>query len=1074
MIQQEIDLNLIPDSEPVVVHANQYDEGKSRIIAHLYEGSSPYTPGANATVKVQGTKPDDKAFQYWCDLDGSTVTVDVNQQMTAVAGRVPTQLIVNETSGLTGSFAFYLDVQKSTLPSNIDLSETDIPILTEEAQEAAQRATQAAGAAEASAEEAAAWSAHPPYIGENKNWYVYDVTSEEFVDSEITAEGADGVGIASIAKTATSGLVDTYTITFTDESTYNYYVTNGADGNKWYKGTAISGESSTATVFPSSGITKANHNDFYLNTTEGSVYHCETGGDASTATWAYDFKLIGGGSGGVTNYNDLTNKPKIGGVEVSGNKTIEDYGGVTSFNGRSGSILPIAGDYTDSKVILSSTMHIGGETQTNVAQALDALERRGGGGLLPYLYIDSESGAEVTVVCPDSSVISPTAAGSGHWECEVPSYGVYVIHSVLAGQGDATLSVTVDDVKEYHITDSHYDFTINVTADSGATVRIQAGVEVYTGTGTGSSVAYVVHQASTTYTVSATLDGYTKTESVTSAAVTSGSVNVDMHIFDATLSISTTSPDLYSQTITIKKGSTTVGTTAFSSAGAATYRVHESGTYAAECEGFTDSVTVSAETTYNMVINSVNVTLNAVASVLDGETVTAVDKSDSTNTVTATIDNGKAELFLEPGDWIVAGIPMTIENGETYEEDINIFAVHYSETDSNPDSCDYPSGYDNYGWTPFAMDLSTGVPSYGSWDPAGTNADKLAWFYPRSCMLKYNGQRDYYLDESDESKKEDGVTASDYNNTSYGGNCMMEWGQDGKRLYWKIVSDTNNDGWTFIVANADVLGLKPWNHYDVNGEVAEHFYVHKYFGSSDGTRLRSISGQSNYVNNAGTTEISLAEANNQTSDKLWTTGVFCDTMFLGLMCVLISRSLNTQAKFGAGRSASGNTSAIGQGTMNGKGLFYGKSNGTEGVKVFGTENLWGNLYQRIRGLININGSYRIKMTYDTTDGSTTTGYNTDGSGYISAGSIGATATWVYPKHVIVRENCILAQTNGGSETTYYCDGTYLAASGTLYALVGGSWTVAGLGGTFFVYLSTAVSIAGTGIGAALSCKPLAA
>lgn len=34
---------------------------------------------------------------------------------------------------------------------------------------------------------------------------------------------------------------------------------------------------------------------------------------------------IGGGSTGTTNYNDLTNKPTINGVEVSGDKTSDDY-----------------------------------------------------------------------------------------------------------------------------------------------------------------------------------------------------------------------------------------------------------------------------------------------------------------------------------------------------------------------------------------------------------------------------------------------------------------------------------------------------------------------------------------------------------------------------------------------------------------------------------------------------------------------------------------------------------------------------------------------------------------------------
>ena len=42
--------------------------------------------------------------------------------------------------------------------------------------------------------------------------------------------GATGRGISSIAKTGTSGLVDTYTITYSDGTTSNYTVTNGADG----------------------------------------------------------------------------------------------------------------------------------------------------------------------------------------------------------------------------------------------------------------------------------------------------------------------------------------------------------------------------------------------------------------------------------------------------------------------------------------------------------------------------------------------------------------------------------------------------------------------------------------------------------------------------------------------------------------------------------------------------------------------------------------------------------------------------------------------------------------------------
>lgn len=45
------------------------------------------------------------------------------------------------------------------------------------------------------------------------------------------ADGAPGVGITSITKTATAGLVDTYTITYTNGTTSTFTVTNGQDGN---------------------------------------------------------------------------------------------------------------------------------------------------------------------------------------------------------------------------------------------------------------------------------------------------------------------------------------------------------------------------------------------------------------------------------------------------------------------------------------------------------------------------------------------------------------------------------------------------------------------------------------------------------------------------------------------------------------------------------------------------------------------------------------------------------------------------------------------------------------------------
>lgn len=112
-------------------------------------------------------------------------------------------------------------------------------------------------------------SENPPYIGSNGNWYVWDTNTSAFVDSGVDASisvniaditmlapdaapyvtnsgtdtdpifhlfipmGQTGNGISTIAKTGTSGLVDTYTITMTDGTTSTFTVTNGAgDMNK--------------------------------------------------------------------------------------------------------------------------------------------------------------------------------------------------------------------------------------------------------------------------------------------------------------------------------------------------------------------------------------------------------------------------------------------------------------------------------------------------------------------------------------------------------------------------------------------------------------------------------------------------------------------------------------------------------------------------------------------------------------------------------------------------------------------------------------------------------------------------
>lgn len=61
----------------------------------------------------------------------------------------------------------------------------------------------------------------------------------------------------------------------------------GQRGSRWTEGTAITGTSTTATVFSGTGIADALVNDMYLNTSTSNVYRCTVGGTASVAKWVF-------------------------------------------------------------------------------------------------------------------------------------------------------------------------------------------------------------------------------------------------------------------------------------------------------------------------------------------------------------------------------------------------------------------------------------------------------------------------------------------------------------------------------------------------------------------------------------------------------------------------------------------------------------------------------------------------------------------------------------------------------------------------------------------------------------------
>jgi len=384
-----------------------------------------------------------------------------------------------------------------------------------------------------------------------------------------------------------------------------------------------------------------------------------------------------------------------------------------------------------------------------------------------------------------------------------------------------------------------------------------------------------------------------------------------------------------------------------------------------------------------------------------------------------------------------------------YGYDLNI-------ADSNPATrVSYPSDVENKSFTKAVMNFGSSF-SYGGWP--STPGQK---FMPRPCMLKYDGTVAYYLNTNDLTKRADG-SASDVANINFGGNAMMEW----PKIYVKRWE--SNGVYHFRCSDVKVdSDYECWSNYDKNNKEIPHFYTPIFFGSKDNSgRMRSISGQSNMVSTTAQQEIDAAKLNGA---NIWYTEVLADRQLINDLLTMIFKSTNLQVT--AGMGVCNASAAIVPGTMNTKGMFWGSNDKTSGVKVFGMENWWGNIFRRIAGWMLVNNEHKVKLTRGTKDGTTVSDYNIDGSGYLATGAkltasgyISAMKTEKHGRYPIAAS---------GSDTTYEADYTW-QSSGTRYAFVGGYWDDDLDCGPFCAYLYNTAAYSHTYIGAGLSCKPLAA
>ena len=189
-----------------------------------------YTDGTNSKFIVTNGADGAQGIQGYPGTDGVTPTIEISNNDTWVINGTDTGVTARGQQGPAGSAGTSL-LADNGAPAN-DLGNNGDSYIN--------------------------LSNGDYYVKENDSWVLKNNIKGQ--------PGEEGVGIASVEKTDTTGLVDTYTITYSDSTNENphtqtFTVTNGEEGNKIIVGS----------VAPTDAIS-ANVGDNYLNVADWHYY----------------------------------------------------------------------------------------------------------------------------------------------------------------------------------------------------------------------------------------------------------------------------------------------------------------------------------------------------------------------------------------------------------------------------------------------------------------------------------------------------------------------------------------------------------------------------------------------------------------------------------------------------------------------------------------------------------------------------------------------------------------------------------------------------------------------------------
>lgn len=420
------------------------------------------------------------------------------------------------------------------------------------------------------------------------------------------------------------------------------------------------------------------------------------------------------------------------------------------------------------------------------------------------------------------------------------------------------------------------------------------------------------------------------------------------------------------------------------------------------------------------------------------------------------------------------------------------FKIDKSQTDS-ASAIIYT--HDAVTMTPAYMDYANGSFNYGSWGDI--------WFVKEAkpVALNLDGTIAYYLDPDDYTKKIDGTNSdifytllttepSDWSTqwkqyyhldngeyvlnddaeaptfaantyykleTSFTGNFMVQF----PKVYFKRYEDAN---YNYVEVSDRKIGrdFKAYAHLNANGDELDFIYLPMFKGVIQSSKLRSIPGVIPQGGTTASTEVTAAEACG-TGWQIWD---HSSREMINDLLTLMSKNADGQAKFGKGRESGYNASdtvtygKLQTGTLIKKGSFYGYSTSYSDVKVFHIEGSWANRYERLQGLLLVDGVYKIKMAPP---------YNFTGTDFVTLTTAPPTSN-NYVRTLATSEYGSVTATVSAQSSSPFKAYFYQYQSETRAGIVGGHCNSGSSCGPRCVNLSNTASNSGWNLGASAIYK----